>query len=346
MTLQLDKINPRFRQLVDLLFFSNRQDLDLSQFKELLKGNYNPHFNYLWDRFTRGVLVAWEDGPSFWKNRLTFLLSLNDKNLSKRISEHLEKKMFAVVRHKYDADPAYDIEYLQFLELCKVKHSRNENLTAIKSEIIELSAYVRFENLITIVNSFIPTVFPDINEYVEIVTKKIISSARNYDLLVALESKGIPFNKEPVVDLAKELILERDRKPKNCRAFFTILNDPYVRERLKEHYDEKYHDRIISIVRASDVSLIEDFHLRNIKNLILLDPEMADEIAIIYADKVYNKGLSHKRACADKFIRLLKVSPEISHKKFLVYLSSKSKMFDIKHLITAFPDLKSLAAFV
>lgn len=319
--------------------------MELSQFKELLKESYNVHFNYLWARFTRGSDIAWEDGPSFWEHRLTFLLSLNDKNLSKKISEHLEKRMFSVVRHKYDADPSYDIEYLQFLELCKVKYGRNENLNAIKGEIIELSAYVRFDNLITIVNSFIPTVFPDINEYVEIVTKKIIGSSRNYDLLVALEAKGIQFNKEPIVELTRELILERDRKPKNCRAFFTLLNDTYVRERIKEEYDEQYHDRIISLVKSSDVSLIEDFHLRNMKNLISLDHELADKIAVIYADKIYNKLIS-KRACADKFIRLLKTCPEISHKKFLVYLSSKSKMSDIKYLIAAFPDLKNLAAFV
>lgn len=346
MLLQLDKIHPKFRELVDLLFFSDRMDLDLSKFRDLLRESYNIHFEYLWDRFSRCLPVFWEDSVGFWSHRLNFLLSLGDRNLSKRIEHCLEKRMFEAVRLKYELDVKYDVEYLQFIEFCKIKHARKESLVSVKNYLTEMPAHMRADKLISIVNSFVPIVFKTIDEYVEIMSKKITTSHRNYELLVALEAKGVPFDKKPMIALARELVFDRDRKAKNCRAFFTILNDTEVRAAMKKEYNSTYHEKLLTLVRASDFTLLEDQHLRNLKNLIDLYPLFADEVANIYADKLYSRGLSHKRAHADRLIRLLKAIPQISQRKVLVYLSTNNKMVDIKYILNAFPDLKKLAAFV
>src|SRR5678815_3683561 len=120
MMIQLDKVNPKFRQLTDLLFFSDRMDLDLSEFKQLLKENHDPHFDYLWDRFKKGTEIFWENGEQFWFDRLSFLLSLNEKTLAKYVEDYLQKRMFSTVRAKFSIDIKYDNEYLQFLQFCKV----------------------------------------------------------------------------------------------------------------------------------------------------------------------------------------------------------------------------------
>lgn len=352
MSFQLDKINPKFRELTDLLLFSDRLDLDLSKFKELLKENYNQHSDYLWDRFQRSLEISWENGASFWSSRLHFLLSLNDKALAKRIETLLEKRMFDTVRMKHDIDIRYDIEYLQFIEFCKIKYDRKESLVSVKNYLTEMPSHMRSDKLISIVNSFVPTVFSTIDEYVEIMSKKITTSARNYDLLIALESQGVPFNKEPIITLAKELLTQRERKSKNNRAFFILLNDTDVRQALKEAYavhpnvPPLYREKLISVVKSSEFTLIEECHLRNLKNIIDLDASLADDLTVLYADKLYARGSKHKHANADRLIRLLKAIPQISQRKMLVYLSNNNKMADIKYILSAFPELKKLAAFV
>lgn len=346
MAIQLDKINPKFRQLTDLLFFTDRADLDLSEYKSLLKENYEPHFSYVWDRFRKSSEIFWENGEQFWSHRLSFLLSLNEKTLTKNIEEHLEKRMVQSVRLKHSVNIKYDIEYLQFLEFCKIKHDRKENLNSVKVYLTEMPSHLGVDKLINIVNSFIPIVFKDMNEYVEAVTKRITQSARSFDLLAELEKQGVKFDKGPVVSLARDIVLERAHNEKNQRAFFTIINDAGIRDAIKKDYDAPYRERLLDLLQSCDYQMIEEQHLRNIKNIVELDETVADELAIIYADKLYARSTGHKKANADRLIRLLKMVPQVTPKKILAYLSSNNKMSDIKYVLSAFPDLRKLAAFV
>jgi len=41
----------------------------------------------------------------------------------------------------------------------------------------------------------------------------------------------------------------------------------------------------------------------------------------------------------------MKFVSEIARKKILAYLSSNNKIFDIKYVLSAFPELRKLAAF-
>lgn len=346
MTLSLEKINPKFRSLTDLLFFSDRMDLDLSEFKALLKENYDIHYQYLWDRFSKSAQIFWEDGTNFWSNRLTFLLSLNDKNFSKRLEEYLEKRMFDTVRAKHALDIHYDIEYLQFLEYCKIKHTRNESLLSVRSYFTEMPATIHADKLIKIVEAFIPIVFTSIDEYVAVITKKITTSARNFDFLLSLEARGIAFDKTPVIDLVKSIIVERVHNEKNRRAFFTIIKDDSIRQILKNDYQAIHRDKILSLLQACEYQMIEENHLINIKNIIDLDATLGDDLVVIYADSLYQRSTGHKKANADRLIRVMRMFPQISPKKVLAYLSNNNKMNDIRYVLTSFPDLKKLAAFV
>lgn len=346
MSVQLDRINPKFRQLTDLLLFSDRMDLDLAEFKTLLRESHSDHFEYLWDRFKRASTIFWEEGEKFWFSRINFLQSLNDKNLNKYLEDHFQKRMVNLLRSKHSVDIRYDIEFLQFLEYCKVKHSKKESLVHFKQYLTDSPSHLNAEKIIKIVNHFIPIVFSDINEYVEIISKKITQSSRHYDLLLALEQRGVTFDKTPIIKLGLGLITERAFNEKNRRAFFAVLNDGYVRKGIKELYNSGHRDRLIEFIEACDYQVIEEHHLRNIKNIIDLDSSVADDLAMIYADKLYSRNTGHKKANADRLIRLMKVVPEITHKKVLAYLSSNNKMSDIKYVLSSFPDLRKLAAFV
>lgn len=346
MNVNLDKINPKFRQLTDLLFFSDRMDLNLSEYKHLYKSHYNDHFEYLWNRFERSSEIFWEDGETFWANRLKFLFSLNDKILSQDIETFLEKRMFNLIKTKHRIHIKYDNEYLQYLQLCKVKQLSGESLIDIKKQLTDLPSHMNADKLMMIINSFIPMVFANIEEYVELVSKKITQSARNFDLLKSLESQGLKFNKLPMIKLTKEILLERTFNIKNRRAFFVMLNDSDILKQFKAEYQPAYRNKILLLLEECEYQEIEDHHLRNVKNLLELDESIADDLAAIYANKLYARITGHKKANADRLIRLMKMFPQIVPKKMLAYLSSSNKISDIKYILTAFPNLKKLAAFV
>lgn len=345
MSISLDKLNPKFRQLTDLLFYSDRMDLDLSNYKQLLKESLE-HFEYAWDRFQKSTEIFWEDGEQFWFNRFSSLLALNDKNLSKHIENYLEHRMFNLVRGSKKIDIKYNIEYLQFVEYCKAKHARKESLLHVKMYLLDMSANIGVDKLVTIINSFTPFLFKDLSEYTEAISRKITQSSRSFELLLALEARGMKFDRKPIVNLAKEILIARAHNDKNRRAFFAIINDPEALSLLKQSYDYTYKEKLLDLLEDCDFRMIEDHHLRNFQNIVALDSSIADEFAVIYADALYSRGTGHKKANADRLIRLLKTIPQVAPKKILAYLSSHNKMSDIKYILLSFPDLKKLAAFV
>lgn len=346
MDVQLDKINPKFRQLTDLLFYSDRMDINIAEYKQLYKSNYNIHYDYLWSRFERCCDIFWEHGEKFWSHRLNFLYSLNDKTLSKTIEFHLDKRMFNLIKTKKIIHASYDNEYLQFLEFCKVKRAHGESLDQIKKQLTELPSHVRADKLYSLINSFIPLVFSDLNEYVNIVARKITQSSRNFDILKSLEEQGLSIDKFPMVMLAREILLERTHTIKNRRAFFAMLHDKEILTSFKQEYQSSYKPKLLGMLNHCEYSEIEERHLQNVKVLLELDVSIGDELATIYANKLYARVTGHKKANADRLIRLLKMFPTINPKKLLAYLSANNRMTDIKYVLSAFPNLKKLAAFV
>jgi len=339
-----ENLNPKFRNLTDLLFYSDRMDLDLSEYKSLYKENRVDHAAYILNVFKRAVDIFWEDNQSFWINRLTFFFSFNEKQISEEMSSFLEKRIFNLFKFKLDINPKYDIEFQQFLAYCTVKLQRNEELNLVKEHLLSLPSSTSATRLMQIVPHFVPLFFKDINEYTDCIIKKITQSARNFELLRELEGLGLSFNKQPIISLAKDLLLERVYNDKNRRALFALLHDNTILASLKTI--QVPNARLISLLSASDFKEIEDRHFSNVKHLLELDSSLGDELVNIYASKLYARGTGHRKANADRLIRLLRMFPQISPKKVLAFLSAHNKMIDIKYMLSAFPELRKLAAFV
>jgi len=346
--LGIEKLNPKFRHLTDLLFFTDRTDIDFSSYKLLLKDKENAeaHLVYLIDRFEKASTIFWEDGPKFWAHRLNILFSLDEKGLIQNISHTIENKLHNLLRHKSRVSIKYDIEFQQFLEYCKLKNSRGESLQSVKDYLLSLSSHTDIDSLIPLMNHFIPLLFKDMSEYVDVLLKKITQSARNFDLLCQLEQKGVVFNKQPLFQLAEDLLLTRALNDKNRRALFSMMNDVHVMSHLKKQYSAVDRPRLLDFIEACDFQDIEHNHLENVKNILQIDDSVGDDLAIIYADKLFARRTGHRKANADRLVRLLRTFSRIQPKKVLAYLSSNNKMTDIKYVLSAFPDLKKLAAFV
>lgn len=346
MKIIFEKLDSKFRELTDLLFFSDRMDLDLSDYKSLLQKNQEMNLEYLKSRFCKSTDIFWQNGALFWNNRLSFLFSLNDKGLTSFISKYLEKKLLQLIKFKYDLSIEYDLELIQFLEFCKVKRARNESLNFVKKHFINMPSYTRVDKMIKLVNVFIPALYNDINEYIYLITRKLSSSTRNFDFLEALEKNGLVFDKSPIIDLAIEILNEKLYGMKYRRAFMFAINDPIVLQQVKLKYNSSLRANLLDLFYECNFREMEDHHLRNFKNLIKLDPLIVEEITTTYANTLYSRPVMHKRANVDRLVKLIKYIPEVKAKSILVYLSSHNQINDVKYLISSFPELSKLALFI
>ncbi len=342
--MQLEAIDPEFRKLADLLFFTDRADFDTSNFVTLL-GNNNDHYAYLWDRFSRSTQIYWEE--SFWLNRFEFILESKLKRLEQDIENHL--LMLYRTKFSYYTFPKNTNEdnlNIQYRAWIKTKAIKKEDLGSIKSFLLELPYITRSTNLVSAVSFFIPYVFQDMDEYLETLSKKTPHSARSFEIIQELEKQGLKVNKQPVFKLAKDLLLNKKPNRRNRHTFFAMINDTDVLADLKTNYEPAHRQRLLDLISLCDYKEIEDLHLRNIKNLLALDGTIADHIMKVYADNLYSRGYGYKRANITRLIRACKMCPEFSPKKVLVWLSVNNRMPDIKYLVRAFPSLKTLVPFV
>lgn len=341
--IQLDRVDPKFRILADQLFFTDRTDLNISNFKSLLGGK-DVHFEYLWDRFNRGTEIFWEE--SFWINRFETLLSLDIKKIESDIETLMLNRFRNLLMAYYNASPNYHNIYIQFVAWTKVKVSKKENIIPIKELLLSLPHIVQVGRIVEIVKHFVPFLFNTVDDYIAELSKKIGQSARSFEVIKELEGQGIAVDKSHLFKMASNLLFKRVPNRPNRRSFFAMIDDPSIMAHLKSEYKPANKDNLLELVKRCEYKEIEERHLRNIKNLLELDASVADELMKTYADSLYSRGYGYKKANIQRLIRLCKNYSQFSPKKVLVYLSTNNRMPDIKHLVSAFPDLKPLIPFV
>jgi hypothetical protein len=343
MLARLEKIDPQFRKLTDQLFFTDREDIDLTSY-ETLWGDNPDHTSYLWDRLYRAMEMFWEE--SFWINRFNFLFDVVDKKNLDQIEAHVISGFSRLITHNYGASPKFNNEYIQFIAWCKVKSSRKENITPLRDFLLLLPNSLYADRLKEVVSNFTPYLFNDINEYVGILSKRVGQSARNFQLIKHLEQQGLPVDKSAINKLCQDLLFKRVPNRKNRRSFFAMIEDASVMAHIKSEYKPEHRDRLVAFVKACDYKEIEEYHLRNIGSLLSLDTSIADDLLNTYADRLYARGTGDKGANIKRLIRACKAYPQFSPKKVLVYLSANNRMADIKKLVASFHDLKTLVPFI
>jgi hypothetical protein len=345
MLLNLEKIHPKFRQITDLLFLSDKTDINLSNYKSLLRLNSKDHLKYLMNQFEKSSHIFWENGEKLWAFRLKFLFSLKQQSLTEHIQSFIEKRFFNLLKVKSSPNPQYDIEFYQFIEYCKYYRVKKYSLSSIREEYLKITAQTNIQKLIQTTKYLIPYLFKDINEYGNLVMYNLMSCVGQFELLKELKDHGYKYNIKPIVTAMKDMLFNNGN-PSDNYITFTILNDKCIQDSLKSEYKPENKDSIVRFLEGCDFSILDEKWIRNTVNIINVAPNAADDIAAVYIKKLYENAYSHKRASADRIIRLLKKCPTVSPKKVLVYLANKGKMADIKLLIGAYPELKKLSAFI
>ena len=168
------KVNDEFRFLTDLMFFSDRKDLDFSKYNKLYYLDTKNNLKYFLDKFNKASNICWDN--LFWNDRFKIILSLKDKKLVKLTELHIIKNMQNIIRDKKVLDLEYDSEYIQFVELCKVKKLYNSNFLAIKNFLAELPENTNVVKLDQILKSTTPYVFESFEEYFSFLSKKILKA--------------------------------------------------------------------------------------------------------------------------------------------------------------------------
>jgi hypothetical protein len=343
----LDKLDPTFRHLTDLLFFTDRKDINIEDYKNLLiKSNH--HKKYFWDRFEKSSQMFWHS--DYWNHRINFLLSLNNKKIIKSIEEKIERRFFWFVKNTFKIDADNDIEYVQFLELCKVKKEKNYSLVEIKDKLANMPMYVSKNKMIFIVKSFIPVIFNSYDEYILMLFHSSRINSETIEFLLSLDEYQINFNPNTFKDFFLSILkggkaltkkashyLRRDR-----RVLLNLISNQFILNDLKKCWSTDLSADFLVILKTANYS---ELNIDYIKNIIALDVNIADDITNIYLDSLYSRFTTHKRSNVDKIVNLINKVPEISAKKVLSWMSMNNKNSDIKYLMKKFPDLKKLSMF-
>jgi hypothetical protein len=342
--IDLDKVDSKFRLLTDLLLFSDRKDISLSEIKKLLKNN-NAHYDYFWDRFIKATEISWSS--DFWNDRINFILSINNKRLSKSVERHLEKRMFELVKFGGVKKIDSRMEYLQFLEYCKVKKKKKGSFSNIRKKFSELPLSTNFFKLAKLINYFIPCVFDCFEDYISLLRKESKIYNTHMGFIIFANQQNIINNKSSIVDIFFEIINCNFKLLKTTarKSICEIIKDEEIRNLIKQKYTSETRNYLVKFVLQMSHTQLDQNFFTNFKNLIALDNSLVDELLNIYANQLFLSESSHKRAKVDRLFKLIKFVPEITPKKVLTWLSLNNKNSDMKYFLSMFPDLKKIAAF-
>jgi hypothetical protein len=338
---KLENIDPKFRELTDLLFLTDRMDLQLSDYKKLLKSNID-HYSYLHSRFTQATGIYRENGEQFWHDRFSFLLSLEIKNLSRKIQEYVEVSLFDCIYINNSLDANYDIEYCQALELFKINKKTNN----IKGYLASLSLNCKKKKLLNIVNAFIPVVFSTLQGYGDLLIENIVQYSFRFDTLLQLEGAELRIDREKLAGTVIAILKESKFSNNEISLLFRLLDDKETFDLIKKEYNASYRDGLISLIKSASFQILEVNKFINISNILQLDGSVADEVVENYAYHLYRSaGYTGKRSNVNKLVKLTKKFPPITTRKILTVISAIEPT-DIKYLVQAFPELKKIAMFV
>lgn len=341
--MQLALVDPKFRKLVDQLFFTDRTDIDTSDFQRLF-ANKDIHFEYLLDRIKRSREIFWEE--SFWIDRFEFLLTVNPRKIEQEIESILLSEFKQLLMRAHGISPTYNNVYLQLIAWTKAKNNKKLGVKSIEELLVGMLHFTPADQTLEVVENFIPHIFQNFSDYVAIISKNVPQSARNFQMMQELEQLGVMLDKDPMFKLGRDLLFKRALNRPNRRTLFNLFTDNSIMAHLKSQYKPEHKDRLIALIKSCDHKEIEEEHLRNIKNLLDLDATIADELLATYADKLYARGTGVQGANIKRLIRVCKTFPHFSPKKLLVWLSTNNRVSNIKFLIAAFPELKPLVPFV
>lgn len=340
--LDLSKVDSEFRVLVDLLFFTDRTDVNLLTFKDYIKKHNN--FKYFEDRFDKSTQIFWS--AEFWNHRIQSLLLLKNKRITKFIENKIEKNFLHLLSNSYKININNDVSFVQYIEFCKVKNKHNLSVHLLRQNFINICSYANIKKVLYIGDIVVPALFSSYEEYVKYLFLDIKFSNKNLKILHALRNRGIQVHIHLMNEITILMLSNRLRTSKERRLLFDLIAFPGISDYLKANWNSDLKNGLMESIKITNFYELDQNHFETIKRIINIDSSLTEDLCIIYLDKLYSRYTTHKKANIDKINKFIKNFPQVSPKKILSWLSSTNKNYEIKLLFKEFPDLNKLALFV
>ena len=343
----ISKINPEFRLYLDLLFYTDRKDLNIDKFKNLLIENYNINYKYFIYRLEKSSEIFWSS--EVWYDKISFLLSINDKKIRKNINSFFEKRIFNLIRKKHKIDQTVDVEYIQFIELIKFKSKNNESFNNIIQEILKLSSYIKFKKLYDFIQSTIPYVFKSFDDVVEIYIDSILDLkySRNIEFLDYLNIRGHLIDKKHYNYIFNKILEKKNSTNKKTKLLLLkVIRNNNIIDFIKNNYSKEMDDFFEQLITSCYYTDYEKDHYKNTKALIEINPKFADLILKEFSDLLFIEEFEHNRAKLDKLLKLNRFVPEITIKKIVGVLIKNNRKKEIGYLVKLYPELKKITTLI
>ncbi len=338
-------LNSEFRNKTDLLFFTNRLDLDVKNYKDLFWLDVENNSQYILDRFYKGSEIFWDVGAeALWNNRFNVLLELESILVTKAIEKFVNKRLVSLFRTKQDLSIKNYTEFIQYLEFTKIKHIRKENLSQVRNYLLELPNSFKVEKVIELVKEFTPFIFKDMSDFASQLCKKIIHSPKNLLILKELEKLGINYNRQLLVDCF-DLALAKPTTHKTAKAFMALMEEKEVISHFKtlKPFPGAKIDELMFELAFKDFE-----HNKYIvfNNLTQDYEELVEPLLELYVDKLILRGSRYLKSNCNRCARLCQALPCFEPKMVFHYFSSLNKLDYIREFSNLYPALKQYIPFL
>lgn len=340
----LNNISPKFRNLVDLLFFSNK-NIDVDVFKTLFKENYHVNFKYLTDTFSKSKHIFWEDGHELWRSRFVAIFSLNDKNVSNYFENVIINDFLYTLRSKQKDDLCLKNEFFLFCQWCNVKRNDFSIVPSmdLNNCILLISIYMKKDLVTDVVKSFVPYTHSSYEEMGEFLTRNLKSYPLN--ILPISEFIGQGYIKSDLLyNVVSNLLKTQNITKQSSTLFFTLLNNSDVKQHLVSTDYEK-SDFYDYFKYATNLDL-EKGHFQLFKNVNDIDKEMVKELFSIYIHKVYERNTYKRNSNFNKIIKTLKTLDFLDPRIFLSFLIEYDLRKELSDLYNIYPDFGRIILYL
>lgn len=346
MTTNNEKIDSKFRKLTDLFFCTDRKDLDLTEFRELLNNCNSNYVNYFITRFDRATAISWDDNADYWYNRLCFILSLENKKIKREVYSRIEDRFVYFIERA--ANIKDNLSIIQYIQICCARKHLGLPLEREKRFLLYTSNFLTVKRSIDLCKLFIPVIWKSNRHLMDNILFELPKLNNAISVLEYLKNSGYYLDSKKIARMVMDSCVRIETNPIKSSLFFNLLNDKDVLLEFKKMYTPSIRKSLYKKVECLGVTaLTYDNCGINILNLVIdIDPELSEQLTGLYITYLYTRYIKHTRSNIDRIVKLINEVKGVNPKIVLVYLTKLNKHKDIKRMVKAYPELKKLSLFV
>jgi len=341
----IDNLNPKFRHLVDLLLFTDRQDINFDEFKDLYFENTN-NSKYLIYILNRSMAIYWYSGLNVWKYRFKILLKLGSPHISNYIEENCFKNATKIFKSQRTLILNFNIEIDQYFGYLFARHELKLPINNVRHHLAKNLVNLPPDDIKNLLGLIIPNFFKSGDHLAKFLVRKFRKNPY-ISIVYVLFKQDMLSSKEFFIKLIYDDVFISSLDGVHIPLVSCILKIPEITEHAKQNYNNTLKKLLLSNIGNADSEHVEIDNFQILKQIGLINKELPTLVAEEFLSNTNkNIGWQSYNYLYKLYIKLLKNIPEFTPKMLLANLSSNNQMPIIKLLYKHYPELKKLSAFV